>query len=221
MNKLFIHLFLASCMMGITNHLLAQNQVWASWDEEVVRTLHTAANHQSLSDEEQKVILFMNMARHDGPLFARTFLEAYLEEKGMKKNGYVRSLFRDLRKSKGLPPLLPEADLTAIALEHARNTGESGQTGHQNFNNRFEKVLGNPYSRVAENLSYGHREAIDIVMSLLIDEGIRNLGHRKNILHPQFNAVGVVIHSHERYRVQCVIDFGANPQSDLNVVPYQ
>lgn len=221
MNKFLRHLMLVHCLMGITIPILAQNKVWAAWDEEVVRTLHTAANHQSLSDEEQKVILFMNMARHDGALFARTFLEAYLEEKGMKKTGYVRSLFRDLRKSSGLAPLLPEADLTAIALEHARNTGESGETGHLNFNKRFEKVLGNPYSQVAENLSYGHTEAIDIVISLLIDEGIRNLGHRKNILHPQFNAVGVVIGPHERYRVQCVIDFGANPQSDLNVVPYQ
>ena len=159
MNKFLRHLMLVHCLMGITIPILAQNKVWAAWDEEVVRTLHTAANHQSLSDEEQKVILFMNMARHDGALFARTFLEAYLEEKGMKKTGYVRSLFRDLRKSSGLAPLLPEADLTAIALEHARNTGESGETGHLNFNKRFEKVLGNPYSQVAENLSYGHTEA--------------------------------------------------------------
>jgi uncharacterized protein YkwD len=153
-------------------------------------------------------------------LFARTFLEAYLDEKGLKKNGYVRSLFRDLKKTSGLTPLVHESDLTAIALEHARKTGESGQTGHQNFNQRFEEVLGNPYSLVAENLAYGHSEAIDIVMSLLIDEGIRNLGHRKNILHPQFNSVGVVIRPHERYRIQCVIDFGSRPRSDLNTVPY-
>ena len=215
-----IRFFLGCTLLGLVVPLTAQHEVWASWDEGVVESLHTAANVPGLNQEEKKVILFMNMARHDGPLFANTFLEAYLEEKGLKKNGYVRSLFRDLRKTEGLSPLEPQADLTTIALEHARTTGESGRTGHQNFNQRFENVLGNPYTLVAENLAYGHAEAIDIVVSLLIDEGIRHLGHRKNILHPQFNSVGVVIRSHERYRVQCVIDFGSRPQSDLNTVPY-
>ncbi len=215
-----IRFYLGCAILGMSVSLMAQNEVWASWDEQVVRSLHTAANVPGLNQEEQKVILFMNMARYDGSLFAGTFLEAYLDEKGIKKNGYVRSLFRDLRKTEGLPPLEPQADLTTIALEHARVSGESGSTGHQNFNQRFENVLGNPYTLVAENLAYGHPEAIDIVISLLIDEGIRNLGHRKNILHPQFNSVGVVIRSHEQFRVQCVIDFGSRPASGLNEVPY-
>jgi hypothetical protein len=215
-----IRFFLGYTLLGIFVPLTAQEGVWASWDEQVVRSLHTAANVPGLNQEEQKVILFMNLARHDGSLFARTFLDAYLNEKGIKKNGTVRSLFRDLKKTSGLSPLEPQADLTAIALEHARATGESGKTGHQNFNQRFERVLGNPYTLVAENLAYGHAEAIDIVISLLIDEGIRDLGHRKNILHPQFNSVGVAIRSHERYRVQCVIDFASRPASGLNEVPY-
>ncbi|MGW8316738.1 MAG: CAP domain-containing protein [Bacteroidales bacterium] len=162
--------------------------------------------------KKKKVILFINMARYDGALFAETFLEAYLTEKDIGRNRYVRSLFRDLNKISGLAPLEPERDLTTIAQEHASATGEAGRTGHGDFNRRFEPLLGNPYQGVAENLAYGHETAIDVVLSLLIDEGIRGLGHRKNILNPRFNAVGVAMRPHRTYRINCVIDFGAlNP----------
>lgn len=198
-----------------------QSAVWDRWDESVVRRLHTAADTDYLNEEEKKVILFMNMARYDGPLFAETFLEAYLVEKELGKNRYVRSLFRDLKNTSGLDPLKPARDLTALAQEHANTTGEAGRTGHGNFNSRFEPVLGNPYQRVAENLAYGHEEAIDMVLSLLIDEGIRDLGHRKNMLNPHFNSVGVAIRAHRTYRIHCVIAFGALSRSELNDVPYR
>ena len=40
----------------------------------------------------------MNMARHDGPLFAETFLKHYVEENQIEKNSYLKSLYRDLKK---------------------------------------------------------------------------------------------------------------------------
>ncbi len=215
-----IHIILGTLILAIPPPLKAQNEAWKPWDEQVVRSLHTAFESNLLNGEEQKVILFMNMARYDGSLFARTFLEAYLTEKGIKRNSYVRSLIRDLRKISGLPPLNPRADLIDVADQHAGLTGASGRTGHMNFKERFEPLLGNPYSLVAENLAYGHPAAIDIVISLLIDEGIRDLGHRRNILNPQFNSAGVAIRPHKNYRVQCVIDFGVLPTPDLNRVPF-
>jgi hypothetical protein len=201
--------------------LSAQPDVWDSWEESVVRRLNTASDTEYLNEEEKKVILFINMARYDGELFAETFLEAYLAEKNLGKNRYVRSLFRDLNNTSDLAPLEPERDLTAIAQEHAKSTGESGRTGHGDFNGRFEPLLGNPYEGVAENLAYGHQRAIDVVISLLIDEGIRDLGHRRNMLNPRFNAVGVAIRPHKSYRLSCVIDFGSLPRSELNEVPYR
>ena len=72
---------------------------------EVVRTLHTAVDAEYLNEEEKKVILFMNMARHDGPLFAETFLNHYVEENQIwRVTRYVKSLIRDLNKITGLAP---------------------------------------------------------------------------------------------------------------------
>jgi uncharacterized protein YkwD len=80
--------------------------------------------------------------------------------------------------------------------------------------------MGNPYYHVGENCSYGYDQAIDIVISLLIDEGVPDMGHRKNTLNDQFNSVGVAIRPHKEYRVNCVIDFGHRNSSSLNEIPF-
>ncbi len=194
---------------------------WSRWDEATVRMLHTAADIPYKNEEEKKVVLFMNMARHDGPLFAETFLDAYVEQNQVKRSGELRSLYRELKNTTGLSPLVPMKDLTAVAQQHATRMGESGRTGHQRFQQRFEPLMGNPYLHVGENCSYGYFDAIDIVITLLIDQGVRDLGHRKNILNEGFNAVGVAIRPHKNYRVNCVIDYGAvKPSGDLNDLPY-
>lgn len=210
---LFLSLFLPLSLM-------AQSDPWAAWDADVVRLLNTGSEIEYLNEEEKKVILFMNMARHDGPLFEQTFLDSYIQEKQQENNSYVRSLRKDLKKTSGLSPLMPEKDLTAVAQGHARQSGEKGSTGHQGFNTRFEPLMGNPYSHVGENCSYGYERAIDIVISLLIDEGIKSLGHRNNILAVDFNSVGVAIRPHRSYRTNCVMDFGSRDRSNMNEVPY-
>jgi uncharacterized protein YkwD len=212
-----INLFL---ILALPLPLLAQPDPWQAWDAAVIRTLNTAAEAEYLNEEEKKVILFINMARHDGPLFSESFLDAYIRQNRLENSSYIRSLRRDLKKVRGQSSLLPETDLTAIAQGHARTMGEKGSTGHDGFKKRFEPLMGNPYMHVAENCSYGYERAIDIVLTLLIDEGIKNLGHRNNILAPDFNSVGVAIRPHKTYRVNCVMDFGYRDRSSMNDIPY-
>jgi len=200
--------------------LYSQNSVWDNWEPEVVRGLHTAEGIGYLTEEEQKVVLFMNMARHDGPLFASTFLEAYVEENEVENSSYLRSLKKDLKKTSGLVPFEVEEDLTVVAQGHADLSGRTGHTGHKDFNERFAPLRGNPYTAWAENCSYGYKDAVEIVISLLIDEGVKGVGHRNNMLNPSFNAVGVAIYPHKKYRTNCVIDFGEMKRSELNQVPY-
>ncbi|TFH26919.1 MAG: CAP domain-containing protein [Bacteroidia bacterium] len=197
---------------------LAQNP-WDLWEAEVVKELNTASQVNYLSEEEKKVILFMNMARHDGPLFARTFLAAYVQEKQVENSSYLRSLRKDLNKVERWVPLQPEQDLTAEAQGHAIKSGKTGLVGHQDFKKRFDSLMGNPYTHVGENCSYGYETAIDIVISLLIDEGVQDQGHRHNILMVDFNSVGVAIRPHKTYRNNCVMDFGHRDRSGLNEVP--
>ena len=64
----------------ISPEVSAQDSPWDQWDAEVIDQLYTSRDLPYMSEEEQKVILFMNMARYDGKLFAETFLKNYVEE---------------------------------------------------------------------------------------------------------------------------------------------
>jgi uncharacterized protein YkwD len=200
--------------------LTGQASAWDRWDPEVVRNLFTSRGIPYLNEEEQKVILFMNMARSNGALFAETFVKTFVEENQVENSSYLRSLYQDLKSISGLPALIPEEDLTAVAQGHATRSGETGQVGHKDMDKRFAPLRGNPYDAWGENCSYGFEDAISIVITLLIDEGIKEMGHRRNILNQSYNSVGVAIRPHRSYRVNCVIDFGKKNRSDLNQVPY-
>ncbi len=213
-NSLFILLLI------LCHSLHSQNPVWDSWDPDVIRSLHNASGIEYLTEEEQKVVLFMNMARHDGPLFASTFLDAYVGENQVENSSYLRSLYKDLKKTSGLVPLQVEGDLTSVSQGHADLSGKTGHVGHKNFDKRFAPLRGNPYTAWAENCSYGYKDAVEIVITLLIDEGVKGVGHRRNILNKEFNSVGVAIYPHKTYKTNCVIDFGKMKRSDLNQVPY-
>ena len=210
----------AILLLGICLSLHSQNPVWESWDPDVIKSLHTGAGIEYLTEEEQKVVLFMNMARFDGPLFASTFLDAYVAENQVENSSYLRSLYKDLKKISELTPFQVEGDLTSVAQGHADLSGRTGHVGHKNFNKRFEPLRGNPYTAWAENCSYGYKDAVEIVITLLIDEGVKGEGHRNNILNEEFNSVGLAIYPHKTYRTNCVIDFGMMKRSDLNQVPY-
>ena len=216
-----VRFFLVTIIIILSLPILSQQSVWDSWDAVLVRELNTGGDKVYLTEEEKKVILFMNLARHDGSLFAETFLESYLRTNEMERSSYVRSLFRDLKKVTAIKPLLPEEDLTSVAQDHATTSGRSGHVGHKDFDRRFKSLMGNPYLHVGENCSYGYDQAIDIVITLLIDEDIKETGHRNNILNESFNSVGVAIRQHKRYRINCVTDFGRQIRSDLNEVPYK
>jgi uncharacterized protein YkwD len=207
-------------LLALPLPLSAQSNPWQAWDADVLRSLNTGAESEYLNEEEKKVILFMNMARHDGPLFAETFLNFYMQENHLGENSYTKSLHRDLKKTSDLVPLMPEQDLTAVAQGHALKSGEKGTTGHNDFKKRFEPLMGNPYTHVGENCSYGYEQAIDIVISLLIDEGVKELGHRHNILAPDFNSIGIAIRPHRSYRINCVMDFGSRDRSAMNEMPF-
>ena len=91
--------------------------------------------------------------------------------------------------------------------------GKSGKAGHntssgKNFKSRI-KTLTKTYSGIGENCDYREDDdALAIVFSLLIDKDVSDLGHRKNILHPKFQFVGVSIQPHKKYNYNCVMDFG-------------
>lgn len=179
-----------------------------SWDKEILEKANTAKDVKYLTEEEKQIVLYTNLLRLNPLLFRNTFLKQYIDSTGSRSRN-VKSLIKTLENTQSLPVLFPSASLYKIAKEHAVDFGKRGKTGHGNFKHRFEKYLNNCTCTVAENCYYGNISALNVVIALLIDENVSNLGHRKNLLNPVLTKTGVHISAHKTYKKSCVADYSS------------
>ncbi len=210
---LFIHPFVFAEIGSESN---------SNWDS---RTLNTAANANYLSSLEKEIILEINKLRSNPAQYARDFIAPlagkfqqnmlyYPGDKPLRTKEGVRALnecVRELERQKPLPLVYPSSGLSRAAADHVKDQSRSGQTGHRGSDRSFSKErierYGNWNVRIAENIAYGGITARQIVIYLLIDDGISDRGHRKNFLHPDFKKVGVATGTHPSYYNMSVMEF--------------
>jgi len=58
-----------------------------------------------------------------------------------------------------------------------------------------------------ECCAYGSDTGREVIVQLLIDEGVESLGHRKICLSSAYSAVGIAFNTHKTYGFCCVLDF--------------
>ena len=95
----------------------------------------------------------------------------------------------------GLAPLKWSAGLAQACYDHLAESGPAGATGHQGLNGsnsqgRIAKYVDT--TATGENLAYSDADTgSDVVLQLLVDDGVLNRGHRKNVLSSDFTHLGV------------------------------
>lgn len=128
-------------------------------------------------------------------------------------NSYYESCKSDLLSLSALNPYSYKKGLFRCAVDHVNTQGQTTEIGHDRTNgkdwNFCVKNCGS-YTKAGENISYGVSDPRNIVINLLIDNGINGYGHRKNLMSSEFTSVGVAFGTHKGYRVMCVMDFGQN-----------
>lgn len=176
-----------------------------------VAQLNTASKATYLNADEKEVVLLINLARHNGQVFWDSIALPYIKDEEFKESSYTRSLKVDLQKTKGLQALFPNDQLYEVAKKHATASGKQGSLGHDSSAGTFKARM-NPlktnFRIVSENCDYGSQKAIDILMNLLIDEDIPDVGHRQNIIDGRMNSVGNSTQPHRKYEHTNVQVFG-------------
>ena len=177
-----------------------------SFSNAQIEKANTAKDATYLTQAEKDVILYCNLARLDG----QTFANQYLGKLKGSSNSYEQSLLKDLAGIKNLPMLKPNSRLAKAAKVHVEDIGPKGLVQHESSDGtatftRVRKYYNGGY--MGENISCGYSAAMDIVLQLLVDDGVESLGHRHNILNKSFVRIGVAIGSHSQYRNCCVQDF--------------
>lgn len=185
-----------------------------SFTNDQLAKANTAKDATYLSLAEKDVILYCNLARLDGQAFANQ----YLSKMKNSSNSYEQSLLKDLAGIKNLPMLKPNSRLAKAAKVHVDDIGPKGLTQHESSDGtatftRVRKYYNGGY--MGENISFGYSAAMDIVLQLLVDDGVESLGHRHNILNKNFIRIGLSIGSHKQYRSCCVQDF-SDDRDDKN-----
>ena len=198
--------------------------------------LSTAAEADYLSDLEKDVVLHLNMARTNPPKYAKDFIAprtryykgklyrepwessdfgGYVREEGIEA---VRECVSVMEQTSPISLLLPSEGLSFGARDHAFDQSCTGDTGHAGSDGSKPSTRLNRYGEwltvMGENVSYGPVSGREIVVSMLVDDGVPNRGHRRNILNSQFHVVGVSIKHHPVYRYVCVIDFAGDYEEE-------
>jgi hypothetical protein len=187
-----------------------------------IKKLDTAREVNYLSEMEKDVILELNKVRYNPEMYAKLILsqldtlysekllnlpgqDPLLTEEG--KSAYLDCM-EALNWTSTLPLLKPSKGMTKACRLLVYDQGSTGNIGHKGSGNTspIERAenFGEFEGSYAENIFYGKADAAMIVASLLIDDGVKSRGHRKNILNKSFNYTGVAIGTHKKFAQMCV-----------------
>jgi uncharacterized protein YkwD len=164
------------------------------------------------------VIKEMNLARQNPSAYA-AFLEeirSHSDGRTLLLPGQTRVATREgfsavdeaihfLRSASPLQPLTLSPGLCRGAADHCAEQ-VNGAIGHGNPASRISRY-GTWAASWGENIAYGKKSARDIVIALIIDDGIAGRKHRANIFASKFNYAGAAYGMHARYGSVCSMDF--------------
>lgn len=186
---------------------------------------NTAQHANYLSSLEKEVIYEMNLFRSNPARYAKLYIAPLSEyydkkilhypgDKSIRTIEGVKALHecvKVLEKASAAPLLYPDEKLSRAARDHQLDQQKSGKTGHtgsdgSNLKQRVERY-GKWLHRIGENIAYGNTSARQIIVFLLIDDGVKSRGHRTTLLNPDFKLAGVACGTHPVYETMCVLDF--------------
>ena len=160
-----------------------------------------------------QVLAEMNFARTRPQEYAR-IVEANADRFGGSDGAdSVREAITFLRRARPLPPLTLSQGMSQAALSHALDRGSRGGSGHRGVDGStpWDRMarFGQRSGYAGENIDYGHRDARGIVLSLIVDHGVRSRAHRANIFGENFRMTGVAVARHARWGTMCVIGYAS------------
>jgi uncharacterized protein YkwD len=174
---------------------------------------------------EREVLTELNAARTNPPGYAAhlsallpLFNGDLIKKPGMTVSirtregaAAVREAIDALKRQAPVPPLTMSSGMSLAAgdlVNDQRRTGAVGHTGSDGSSPASRLAAhGTWLQSYSENIDYGpFLTARDVVVDLLVDDGVPDRGHRRNIFDGGARVAGIACGSHPRLRSMCVID---------------
>ena len=173
---------------------------------------------------EREVLVALNQARSDPKgtaakldILARSYRGTLLRRPTQQipiqtSEGVVavREAAAAARTQSPLPTLALSAELSRAARDHAQDQQRTGAIGHAGSDGSTVITRVGRYGRwlrsISENIDYSpSASGTEVIENLLVDDGVPDRGHRKNIFDPTARLVGIACAPHPRYTTVCVI----------------
>ena len=204
--KNIIHIIIA---VLVFSNVASAKDKQLKWTKQEIDAANTCASVKGMTAKERDVVLYTNLVRMFPRRFAQIELQSYVfnnQRSDHHKAGFLLSLIAELVDRPAAAPLQYSDVMQDYARCWAKESGKTGVTGHK----RTKCADGN----FGENCHYGQDiSGIVVANSLLIDQGVPNLGHRENLLDTRYSVIGVGIADHARYGKCCVEDYDGNLMS--------
>lgn len=185
------------------------------------------SNAQAVSDFtslEKEIAREVNLARNDPSRYASFIAQwkAFYSGRRIERPGKLTILTEEgaaaveesivfLRSIGPRPALRLSAGMSRGAKDHAQQLGAAGGLGHKGLYGSWPTDRVNRYGRwrdaMGENVFYGRGTAREIVMLLIIDDGIPGRDHRRTTFDPAYGVIGVGCAPHITYDTICVLTF--------------
>ena len=129
------------------------------------------------------------------------------------KDAYLDTI-KFLQSQQPVPPLNEESRLNSAAMDLVKDIGKRGILSHQDENGnyvseRIEKYCEWDYS-AGEVIEVSSKNPQDILISLLVDDGLKNRPDRKTLFNQKYNFVGIGTGPHLEYEIVTVIVFAGS-----------
>jgi hypothetical protein len=116
-----------------------------------------------------------------------------------------------LSSQKPLEALTFDERLGDSCLDHVNDIGPKGLVSHESTTGKSLSDRIEVYSEwdtsCAENVELGGKTGEDVIVSLLVDDGIPSRGHRLNLFNQEFKYLGVACGNHRVYGAITVLNY--------------
>lgn len=166
-------------------------------DPSVVQILSGYSILQKCSVAEQDTYYWINLLRKDPAAFNDSYIAPFLEQFPSLQGANAQSLSRELKNLSPLGSIAPASIVQREAERHAQDLAlRQRRLSHESSDGRtFGQRMADAGIKncAGENVFEGEADVLKALILLLIDKGVPNLGHRKALLNPIFNVMGVSI----------------------------
>ncbi|WLT30335.1 CAP domain-containing protein [Geothrix sp. PMB-07] len=198
--------------------------LFAGWSTGLGQVPGRALVLEKASAFERAVVQEMSDARVQPKVYARHLRELRPYFEGTLWNRPGRTPLRTeegvkaldeaiafLEAQRPMGPLRFNEGLALAARRHARDIGPRGVLDHvgadgARLSERLNR-LGTWHGLIAENIGTLEEDPRQVVIQLLVDDGVASRGHRGNIFNADLHQAGAGTAPHREYRVVTVIDY--------------